>query len=126
MVDIPPLRSLGEIVQWMNEMLDQMFVNGLAANVQRLTEAIWVPLAIGALIWMLVYGYLIATQQIQQPFGAGLRTIQKVLFIVGLIETGGLYQTGIANAMISLPDELRQAVIGSSSSGSEVLGHYPH
>lgn len=118
------LYSLGGIVQWLDESLNNMLLSGVAGNVERITNAIWLPLELGVLIWMIFYGYLISTQQIQTPFGAALWNIVKVVLVVTILEANGFYQTQIMSAMLALPDELVSVVTGSPASARDTLADF--
>ena len=122
----PPstLYSLGGIVQWIDESLNTMLLNGLAQNVERLTAAIWAPLEIGVFISLLIYGFLIATQRIPTPFTEALVKIVKIVVIVAIVESGGFYQTQIMDAMLDLPDELTSVVVGEPTNTRDVLADF--
>lgn len=120
----PPLQSLGSIVQWLDSMIDNMLLTAVAGNLERIIAAIWLPLEIGVLISLMIYGYLIATQQVSTPYGQALGTIVKVVVIVAIIEAGGFYQTQIMGAMLALPDELVQIISGSPDAPRDVLSDF--
>lgn len=122
----PPatLYSLGGIVQWIDQALTTAFVIGVAGNIERLTHTIWLPLEVGVTIYLLFYGYLIATQQIPTPFGAALWRILKIILVVGIIEAGGFYQTHIAEAMLALPDEVVKSITGETTSAKDMLADF--
>lgn len=122
----PPatLYSLGSIVQWIDDAVTSALVGGVATTIERIIEVIWLPLELGVSLYLLFYGYLIATQQIPTPFGAALWRIVKIIIIVGIISRGGLYQTAIAEAMIALPDGLMRAVTGQTSSAQDMLADF--
>lgn len=122
----PPatLYSLGGIVQWIDTALNTMLLAGVAENVQRITEAIWLPLELSVGISLIIYGFLVATQQIPTPFGLALLRIFKIVFIVALLEAGGFYQTQIMDAMLSLPDELMRVVTGSTTLARDALADF--
>lgn len=118
------LTSLGAIVQWLDQMVNTMLLNSVATNLERVTAAVWLPLEIGVTIGLLFYGYLIATQQIPTPFGKALGNVVKVVIVVGLIESGGLYQTKIMGTMLSLPDGLMQVITGSPGDARDILSEF--
>lgn len=122
----PPatLYSLGGIVQWIDTALNTMLLGGVAQNVQKVTEAIWLPLELAVGIGLVIYGFLVATQQIPTPFSQAIVRIFKIVFIVGLLEAGGFYQTQIMEAMLALPDELMQVVTGNTASARDVLADF--
>ncbi|WP_167752800.1 type IV secretion system protein [Pusillimonas caeni] len=115
---------MGAIVQWLDQMVNTMLLNSVATNLERITAAIWLPLELGVTIGLLFYGYLIATQQIPTPFGQALGNIVKVLIVVGLIESGGFYQTQIMGAMLSLPDGLMQVIMGGPGDARDILSEF--
>lgn len=122
----PPatLYSLGGIVQWIDTSLNTMLLAGVAQNVQKVTEAIWLPLELAVAISLMLYGFLVSTQQIPTPFGQALVKIFKVVFIVGLLEAGGFYQVQIMDAMLALPDELMKVVTGNPTMARDVLADF--
>lgn len=122
----PPatLYSLGGIVQWIDTSLNTMLLAGVAQNVQKVTEAIWLPLELAVAISLMLYGFLVSTQQIPTPFGQALVKIFKVVFIVGILEAGGFYQVQIMDAMLALPDELMKVVTGNPVSARDVLADF--
>ncbi len=121
---IARLSSLGEIVQWLDQMLEDMLLVGLAGNVERITSGIWPLLEIGVSIGLLIYGYLIATQQIPTPFGKAMGHIAKIALVVGLLEAGGFYQTHIMGAMLALPDGFMQLITGSPDNARDWLAEF--
>lgn len=120
----PALTSLGGIVQWLDEMINQMLLTSVAVNLERIINAIWLPLELAVTIGLLIYGYLIATQQIRTPFAEALGHIVKIIFIVALIEAGGFYQTHIMQTMLALPDEMLQIITGSPDNARNVLADF--
>lgn len=118
------LYSLSGIVEWIDTVITNTLVGLVAGTIERITEAIWLPLEIGVAIYLLFYGYLIATQQIPTPFGAALWRIVKIILVVGILETGGLYQTQIAEAMLALPDALMSAATGEPANAINVLSNF--
>lgn len=115
------LYSLGGIVQWIDESVNNAFVVGIAQNVQRVTEGIWPLLEICTLLSLLIYGFLVASQQISTPFGRALVNMVKIAFVVGLLETGGLYQTHIMGMMLALPNDMMSLIAGEPVSAVDSL-----
>lgn len=122
----PPatLYSLGGMVQWIDTSLNTMLLAGVAQNVQRVTEAIWLPLELGVTLGLMIYGFLVATQKIPTPFSQALVNIFKIVFVVAILETGGFYQTQIMEAMLALPDELMSVVTGNTTVARDVLADF--
>lgn len=122
----PPatLYSMGGMVQWIDTSLNTMLLAGVAQNVQRVTEAIWLPLELAVTISLMLYGFLVATQRIPTPFGEALVKIFKIVFVVGILEAGGFYQTQIMAAMLALPDELMSVVTGNTTVARDVLADF--
>ncbi|AEC18855.1 TrwI3 protein [Pusillimonas sp. T7-7] len=123
-VPIAQLSSLGEIVQWLDQTLENMLLAGVAGNVERITTGIWPFLEIGVSIGLLIYGYLIATQQIPTPFGKALGHIAKIALVVGILEAGGFYQTHIMGAMLALPDGFMELITGSPENARDWLAEF--
>ncbi|SHI11641.1 type IV secretion system protein [Pollutimonas bauzanensis] len=118
------LYSLGSIVQWIDESLNTMLINGVADNVERLTGAIWLPLELGVTIGLMTYGWMVAAQRIPTPYGEALVRIFRIVVVVAIIESGGFYQSQIMGAMLALPDGLMQAVTGEPASARDVLADF--
>lgn len=118
------LYSLGGIVQWVDESINTMLLNGIAGYVERITGAIWLPLEIGLMIGLMTYGWLVAAQVIPTPFGQAIVKIVKIVVVVAIIEAGGFYQTNIMGAMMELPDGFMQFVTGEPVIASEVLAEF--
>lgn len=118
------LGSLGSIVQWIDESINHVLLEKVAQNVTGITEAIWLPLELGVTIYLMFYGYLIATQQVPTPFGAALWKIVKIVMVVAIIEANGFYQTQIMETMLRLPDDMMSIVTGMPGSMTEALSEF--
>ena len=121
---IVELSSLGGIVQWLDQMINQMLLSSVASNLERIISAIWLPLEIAVTISLMIYGVMVATQQIPTPFGRALINIFKIIFVVTIIDVGGFYQTHIMGAMLALPDELLQIITGNPGNARDVLAEF--
>lgn len=118
------LTSLGNIVQWLDQMINQMLLSSVAGNLERIIGAIWLPLEIAVAISLMIYGVMVATQQIPTPFGKALINIFRIVFVVAIIEAGGFYQTQIMGTMLALPDELLQIITGGPGNVRDVLAEF--
>lgn len=118
------LYSLGGLVQWVDQSITTMLLNGVAGNIEKLTSAIWLPLEIGVMIGLMTYGWMVAAQLIPTPFGQAILRIFKIVAVVAIIESGGFYQTNIMGAMLEAPDGFMQIVTGEPVVARDVLADF--
>lgn len=118
------LTSLGDIVRWLDQMINQMLLSSVAVNLERIIGAIWLPLELAVTISVMIYGVMVATQQVPTPYGQAILKIFKIVFVVAIIEANGFYQTQIMGAMLALPDELLQIITGSPGNARDVLADF--
>lgn len=118
------LDSFGNIVPWIDKTVSRVLLEKVAQNVETVIEAIWLPLELGVAIYLMFYGYLIATQQIPTPFGAALWKIVKIVMVVAIIEANGFYQTQIMEAMLHLPDDMMSIIAGAPRSMADALSEF--
>ena len=114
---------------WLNGQLGTYIGN----NTARLAAALQPAVVTMAVIYVMAWGYLHLTGQIEEPFIAGLKRIMTLAVILGVGLNLWLYNTVIVDTFYNAPAQLAAAVVGAQdpiatvdaiwSSGGTVAGN---
>lgn len=90
------------------------------SNSEALINVISGPAADMMIIYVLLWGAGIASGQIHEPFGDGIRRMLRIIFITILGLTAGIYQSVIIDFFVNVPAELATAMInpGAGTGGA--------
>jgi len=94
---------------WLNGQLGTYIGN----NTARLAAALQPAVVTMAVIYVMAWGYLHLTGQIEEPFLAGLKRIMTVAVILGVGLNLWLYNTVIVDTFYNAPSQLAAAVVGA-------------
>ena len=87
---------------------------------QNITTNITPIISIALVIYFITYGLLIMNQIIQEPLQSFLMELVKIGIITGIALAGGLYQSKIADAVISLPDDFAKIAFNNADNAFSV------
>jgi type IV secretion system protein VirB6 len=114
---------------WLNGQLGTYIGN----NTARLASALQPAVVTMAVLYVMAWGYLHLTGQIEEPFVAGLKRIMMLAVILGVGLNLWLYNTVIVDTFYNAPTQLAAAVVGAQdpvatvdaiwSSGGAVAGN---
>jgi len=99
-----------EFSSWLNVLL----ANYIAANTVRVASAIEPAFATLATVYVMVWGYLNLSGQIEEPFITGVKRIATLAIILGVGVQLWLYNALLVDTFFNGPGELAAAVIGAS------------
>lgn len=94
---------------WLNGQLATYIGN----NTARLAAALEPALVTAAVIYVMAWGYLHLTGQIEEPFVAGLKRIMLLAVIFGVSLDLWLYNAVIVDTFYNAPAELAAAIVGA-------------
>ena len=94
---------------WLNGQLGTYIGN----NTARLAAALEPAVVTTAVIYVMAWGYLHLTGQIEEPFVAGLKRIMTLAVILGVGLNLWLYNTVIVDTFYNAPAQLAGAVVGA-------------
>ena len=94
---------------WLNGQLGTFIGN----NTARLAADLQPAVVTMAVIYVMAWGYLHLTGQIEEPFVAGLKRIMTVAVILGVGLNLWLYNTVIVDTFYNAPAQLAAAVVGA-------------
>jgi type IV secretion system protein VirB6 len=94
---------------WLNGQLGTYIGN----NTARLAAALEPAVVTTAVIYVMAWGYLHLTGQIEEPFVAGLKRIMTLAVILGVGLNLWLYNTVIVDTFYNAPAQLAAAVVGA-------------
>jgi type IV secretion system protein VirB6 len=94
---------------WLNGQMGTFIGN----NTARLAAALQPAVVTMAVIYVMAWGYLHLTGQIEEPFVAGLKRIMTVAVILGVGLNLWLYNTVIVDTFYNAPAQLAAAVVGA-------------
>lgn len=96
-----------------NAWLISLLATYIATNSARIANALE-PVAVTlGVIYVMIWGYLQLTGQVQEPFIAGVKKIAVLAVIFGVALHLWLYQTLIVDTFFNAPAELAGSIIGS-------------
>jgi type IV secretion system protein VirB6 len=94
---------------WLNGQLGAYIGN----NTARLAAALQPAVVTMAVIYVMVWGYLHLTGQIEEPFVAGLKRIMMLAVILGVCLNLWLYNAVLVDTFYNAPAQLAAAVVGA-------------
>jgi type IV secretion system protein VirB6 len=101
-----------EFAAWLDRLLATFIASKTAAVAGALEPAV---IALAS-VYVIGWGYLQATSQIDEPLLEGLRRIARVAIVIGLGLRLWLFNALIVNTFFSAPNELAAVLIGSPDS----------
>ena len=99
----------GQFNAWLMALLS----NYIGTNTARIAAALEPAAVTLGIVYVMIWGYLQLTGQVQEPFIAGVKKIVVLAVILGVALHLWLYQTLIVDTFFNAPAELAGAVIGS-------------
>jgi type IV secretion system protein VirB6 len=94
---------------WLNSQLATYIGN----NTARLAGVLEPTIVTLAVLYVMVWGYLQLTGQIQEPFVAGVKRIVMLAVVLGVTLNLWLYNTVIVDTFYNAPAQLAAAVVGA-------------
>jgi type IV secretion system protein VirB6 len=94
---------------WLNGQLATYIGN----NTARLAAVLEPTIVTLAVLYVMVWGYLQLTGQIEEPFGAGVKRIVMLAVVLGVTLNLWLYNTVIVDTFYNAPAQLAGAVVGA-------------
>ena len=94
---------------WLNSQLATYIGN----NTARLAGVLEPTIVTLAVLYVMVWGYLQLTGQIEEPFVAGVKRIVMLAVVLGVTLNLWLYNTVIVDTFYSAPARLAAAVVGA-------------
>ena len=104
---------------WLNGQL----ATYIGSNTARLATALEPAVVTTAIIYVMAWGYLHLTGQIDEPVVAGLKRIMVLVVAFGVSLDLWLYNAVIVDTFYKAPAQLAAAVTGSKESGGAVAGN---
>jgi len=98
-----------EFSAWLNSLLN----NYIAANTARVAEILEPALVTFGVLYVMVWGFLHLTGQIEQPMLEGLKRIAIVALVLGVGVQLWLYNTVIVDTFFNAPTQLAAGIIGA-------------
>jgi type IV secretion system protein VirB6 len=95
---------------WLNGQL----ATYIGTNTARLASSLEPAVVVLGIIYIMVWGYMQLTGQVDQPFVAGFKRIAMLALILGVGLNLWLYNTLIVDTFYSAPAQLASAIVGSS------------
>jgi len=99
----------GEFNTWLNGIL----VTYIATNTARIASVLEPAIVTLGTIYVMVWGYLLLTGQMEEPFIAGVKRIATLAIVLGLSLQLWLYNSLIVDTFFNAPSELASQVIGT-------------
>jgi type IV secretion system protein VirB6 len=104
-----------------NAWLVSLLANYIGTNTALIAGALE-PVAVTlGVVYVMIWGYLQLTGQVQEPFIAGVKKIAVLAVIFGVALHLWLYQTLIVDTFFNAPSELAAAVIGASYNPVDIV-----
>ena len=94
---------------WLNSQLAAY----IGTNTARLAGVLEPTVVTLAVLYVMVWGYLQLTGQIEEPFVAGVKRIVMLAVVLGVTLNLWLYNTVIVDTFYNAPAQLAQAVVGA-------------
>lgn len=101
-----------ELSGWIDRLLSS-YVSDTTARIAFLMEPVVVTLAV---LYTIVWGYLLLTAKTDEPFVAGIKRILTLVIIVGVATRLWLYNEVIVDTFFQVPAELAARVVGAFDS----------
>ncbi len=99
----------GQFAAWLNVLL----ASYISVNTARIATALEPAIVTLGTVYVMIWGYLQLTGQIQEPFIAGVKRIAVLAIVFGVAINLWLYQSLIVNTFFTAPAQLASAVIGA-------------
>lgn len=99
----------GQFALWLNALL----ASYISVNTARIATALEPAIVTLGTVYVMIWGYLQLTGQIQEPFIAGVKRIAVLTIVFGVAINLWLYQSLIVNTFFTAPAQLASAVIGA-------------
>ena len=99
----------GQFAVWLNALL----ASYITTNTTRIASAISPAVVTLGTVYVMIWGYLQLTGQIQEPFLAGVKRIAVLAIVFGVALNLWLYQSILVNTFFTAPAQLASAVIGA-------------
>lgn len=98
--------------------IDQITATYVTDISSRSIAAITPVVSVGLTLGFITYGWLIIRGAVEMPVAEFLNRCLRIGIIVSIALAGGLYQSEIADAITTVPDELASALLGNPTQGA--------
>jgi type IV secretion system protein VirB6 len=99
----------GQFAVWLNTLL----ATYISTNTVRIASAMEPAVVTLGTVYVMIWGYLQLTGQIQEPFIVGVKRIAVLAIVFAVAINLWLYQSLIVNTFFTAPSQLASAVIGA-------------
>ena len=99
----------GQFAVWLNALL----ATYISTNTTRIASAVEPAVVTLGIVYVMIWGYLQMTGQIQKPFIAGVKRIAVLAIVFGVSLNLWLYQSLLVNTFFTAPAQLAGTVIGA-------------
>ena len=99
----------GQFAVWLNALL----ASYISTNTTRIASAMTPAVVTLGTVYVMIWGYLQLTGQIQEPFIAGVKRIAVLAIVFGVALNLWLYQSLLVNTFFTAPTQLAGSVIGA-------------
>jgi type IV secretion system protein VirB6 len=99
--------------QTFSSWLDGQLASYIGTNTVRVAGVLEPALVSLATVYIMIWGYLQLTGQVEEPFMAGLKRLMRLAFVFGVAIQLWLYNSVIVDTFYQAPTQLAAAVIGS-------------
>ena len=99
----------GQFAVWLNALL----ASYISTNTTRIASAMTPAVVTLGTVYVMIWGYLQLTGQIQEPFIAGVKRIAVLAIVFGVALNLWLYQSLLVNTFFTAPAQLAGTVIGT-------------
>ena len=99
----------GQFAVWLNALL----ASYISTNTARIATALEPAVVTLGTVYVMIWGYLQLTGQIQEPFIVGVKRIAVLAIVFGVAINLWLYQSLLVNTFFTAPAQLASAVIGA-------------
>ena len=96
-----------------NAWLNALLVGYIGANVSRIAATLEPAIVTFAVVYVMVWGYLQLTGQIEEPFIGGLKRIITLAVVLGSALALWLYNSLIVDTFFNAPTELGAVIVGA-------------
>ena len=96
-----------------NAWLNNILVTYIATNTAQIASVLEPAIVTLGTIYVLVWGYLVLTGQMQEPFIAGVKRIATLAIVLGIALQLWLYNAVIVDTFFNAPGQLAASVIGA-------------
>jgi type IV secretion system protein VirB6 len=107
-----------EFDTWLNAVL----VGYIATNVARVASVMEPAVVTLGVIYVMIWGYLQLTGQIEEPFVAGIKRIALLAIVLGVSLRLWLYNEIIVDSFFAAPQRLAAMIVGAGSPVSAIQG----